>query len=285
MFVDFSRGFGEIQQGRAMALVECRRDGTHQYPSHLRSCPYCAMPATAPPSVGAPVKPQVPASVGLGGRPAISRPPAISQPNPQVPTPRKSSGSLKWLVGLSSVLLVAAFAFTRTSGGDRSVNSTAAAEPVAVLACDLSKGAVSASQTPPDGVDSAGRSVRYSASNLVDGDEATAWRAPGAAVGDTISFKFSAPCKVSAIEILNGYHKVDQADGTDRWEQNRRVKNIELYLDTVPVAATLDTSSRNWQRIDAAGAAVTSITIKILSSSPSKPERDFTALSEVRAKG
>ena len=268
-----------------MALVDCRGDGTHQYPDHLRSCPYCTTRAPAPPPARTPVQTQVPASAVLGGKPATSLPSPASQPNLQFPAPKRSSGSLKWVIGLGAAALVAVFAFTSISGVGRGGGSTEAGESAAVMACNLSRASISARQTAPDGVDAEGRSVGYSASNLVDGDETTAWRAPGEAVGETISFSFSDPCTVSAIEILNGYHKVDRADGTDRWKQNRRVKKLELYLDDLPVAATLNTNSRDWQRIDASGAAVTSITIKILSSSPSKPERDFTALSEVRATG
>lgn len=265
-----------------MALVDCRGDGTHQYPDHLRSCPYCTTRAPAPPPARTPVQTQVPASAVSGGKPATSLQSPALLTNLQLPAPKRSSGLLKWVIGLGTAALVGVFGFTSISGGGRAGGSTEAGEPAAVMACNLSMASISASQTAPEGVDSEGRSVGYPASNLVDGDEATAWRAPGEAVGETISFSLSNPCTVSAIEILNGYHKVDQADGTDRWEQNRRIKKLEVYLDDLRLAATLDTNSRGWQRIDASGAAVTSITIKIVSSSPSKPERDFTALSEVR---
>lgn len=164
-----------------------------------------------------------------------------------------------------------ATAGSTSSNGDSSTNA----------ACDISDASLSATSTAPDGIDSAGQTISYSAYNMTDGDPGTAWRTPGRGIGDTITVEFSEPCRLSSVRLLNGYHKRDPIDGTDRWKQNRRVKKIEIEFSSRKIGVPVSSGSRDWQTIHVDEAAVSRFTLRILESAPSKPARDFTAISEI----
>lgn len=148
--------------------------------------------------------------------------------------------------------------------------------------CDVSRARITASSTAPDGIDSAGRTVSYAVENLTDGDKSTAWRAPGTAIGESIELEFDQPCRVSTIKLLNGYHKVDSADKADRWKQNRRLSLVEIRAGESVVTADLDAGSRRWQSVRLDAPNVSRVTLLILGSRPSTPERDYTAVSEIQ---
>lgn len=148
--------------------------------------------------------------------------------------------------------------------------------------CDVSRARITASSTAPDGIDAAERTVSYAVENLIDGDKSTAWRAPGTAIGESIELEFDQPCQVSAIRLLNGYHKVDSVDKTDRWKQNRRLSLVEIRAGESVVTADLDAGSRRWQLVPLDAPNVSRITLLILGSRPSTSERDYTAVSEIQ---
>ena len=148
-------------------------------------------------------------------------------------------------------------------------------------ACNISHASLSATSTAPDGIDGAGQTISYSAYNMTDGDPGTAWRTPGRGIGDAITVEFPKTCRLSSVRLLNGYHKRDPIDGTDRWKQNRRLQKVEIEFSSRTAQARLSSGSRSWQIIRVEEPAVSQFTLRILGTAPSKPARDFTAISEI----
>src|SRR6266540_3570379 len=80
-----------------------------------------------------------------------------------------------------------------------------------------------ASATAEPALDASGERVSYGAANLVDDDPTTAWRVSGDGVGTTIRAEWDEPVALTSIGVVPGYAKVDAADHTDRFHQERRV--------------------------------------------------------------
>ena len=70
-----------------------------------------------------------------------------------------------------------------------------------------------------------GAQEKYPASNMQDGDLATAWVAPGDGVGATLEIVFPQPRSVSDIALWNGYHK-----SASLWSANSRIKRLRLEV-------------------------------------------------------
>ena len=157
----------------------------------------------------------------------------------------------------------------------------ATAPPVpAALAPD----GVTASATAENGRDSQGNVVEYRAENALDGDATTAWRVEGNGVGETLTFSWSQPVHLTAIEMIPGYAKQDM-DGTDRFPQNRRVRTVRVRFDSgdPPVELSFDDQPVVQRR--ELNANATSVTVEILATRRGAPDRDYTAISEVGFEG
>lgn len=70
-----------------------------------------------------------------------------------------------------------------------------------------------------------GAQANYPAGNLSDGNQTTAWVAPGDGIGSTIDIDFAKPRRVSDIGFYNGYHK-----SAALWTANSRVKTLRLEV-------------------------------------------------------
>ncbi|MBQ9661271.1 MAG: hypothetical protein IJV37_08470 [Bacteroidales bacterium] len=70
-----------------------------------------------------------------------------------------------------------------------------------------------------------GAQDKYPASNMQDGDPATAWVAPGNGVGSVVEIVFPEPRRVSDIAIWNGYHK-----SASLWTANSRIKRMRMEV-------------------------------------------------------
>lgn len=162
---------------------------------------------------------------------------------------------------------------------DETADGPARATEVAALA------EVDVPDTAPDGSDSAGNAISYGAANLVDGDATTAWRTSGDAGGGEIVLTLPAAQTITSVGIVNGYAKVDEASGDDRYEQNRRIlaatwifddgteASYQLRETTDPQTFTLDEP-------------VETTTIHIRIDEVSDPGgRDYTAISELNLIG
>ena len=70
-----------------------------------------------------------------------------------------------------------------------------------------------------------GAQDKYPASNMQDGDLATAWVAPGDGVGATVEIVFEKPQRVSDIALYNGYHK-----SASLWSSNSHIKRLRFEV-------------------------------------------------------
>jgi len=118
----------------------------------------------------------------------------------------------------------------------------------------------------------------YKATNLLDGDLATAWEegAEGPGIGEWVKFDFSRQVVLTRIEIANGYQKDD-----DRYFGNPRVQSlgVEYSTGTIQLIDLLDT--REYQSITPTRQPVEWVRLTIVSVYPGDVWDD-TALSEVR---
>lgn len=269
--------------------------------TRLTAAPAAVPPAPVPPAAAtghpAPGPPSGPwFAPAKPAAPTPSQPiAAVRPPSAGVRAPSSRRGALVgaaigvavlavigWQVGTHSTTPRTSDPGPGAAAPDASSGGPADGDQSALAACDVSGATIAATLTAPDGTDGAGNTIGYAAQNLIDGDQSTAWRAPGSGVGETVSLEFSQPCKVSAVSLLNGYHKVDPVDGTDRWKQNRRVSKLEIRAGSSAIVANLDAHSKRWQEVRVQASGVTRITFQILGSAPSKPARDYLAVSEIR---
>ena len=142
--------------------------------------------------------------------------------------------------------------------------------------------------TAPPSVDVDGNAVRYDATNMLDGQDDTAWRAPGDASGQALTFTLDGPTRLTSLGLLNGYAKTDP--GYDGYTANRRVLAVEWVLDDGTVIAQTLGDSRTVQTVPVGRrtAPTTTVRLRLVSVSPPAPGpqgRDFTAISTVALLG
>ena len=146
-------------------------------------------------------------------------------------------------------------------------------------------GAPTASATAAPGLDAGGNTVSYAAANTIDGDPSTAWRADGDGRGVTLTYDLAnGPVYVTEVGLIPGYAKVDPVDGTDRFTENRRVRQVTWAFDGGVTQGQAFADSRELQTIRIPGVLTSTIRITI-NETTSDPERDFTAISEVVVRG
>jgi hypothetical protein len=120
--------------------------------------------------------------------------------------------------------------------------------------------------------------VNYGATNLLDGDLATAWNegADGPGVGQWVRFTFSTPVVLARIEIANGYQK-----DAERFKGNVRVKSLKLEYSNgaTQLVDLLDTE--DFQSVTTVREPTEWIKLTIMSVYPDYVWED-AALSEVR---
>jgi hypothetical protein len=167
--------------------------------------------------------------------------------------------------------------------------STAAAAGRELEPVPLTPSNVSASSTSQAGIDAQGNTVAYDPARAVDGKNDTAWRVDGDGAGQWLQLDFSAPVMVKKIGIIPGYDKVDPADGTDRFAQNRVVKRVRLeFSDGTSQEASFE-QQRAMQFVELPQSVRTnSVRVVIEETYPPPPApagRDFTPLSEVVVEG
>lgn len=200
----------------------------------------------------------------------------------QRPATRPAATKTRQLLVATGIVLGALLAVVIAVVLSRPQATSSTSGSTTTAPCGIDNASVTATKTAPDGVDASGRNVSYSPANLIDSNEATAWRTPGKGVGQTVTLTFASVCELTSIQIVDGYNKVDPSDGTDRWRQNRRVVKLRIQTNSQDVTVSLDSGSRTWQTVPLDGSQVNSISLTILSSAPARSERDYTALSEIR---
>jgi len=158
-----------------------------------------------------------------------------------------------------------------------------AASTVPAAAGRLAPASVQASATAPPGTDARGAVVSYAAANLVDGDPSTAWRVPGSGQGVVLTLRFAKPVIVTRIGLIPGYAKVDPADGSNRFFQNRRVHRVRYGAVGISREASF-VDQPELQTVDVQSKPSTEVTVEILEST-APGDRDFTAISEIEVSG
>lgn len=154
------------------------------------------------------------------------------------------------------------------------------------LAYVPASGATSTCTAPPS-TDNTGRPVGYEPDNLVDNDAATAWRCPGNGHGVQIKLRYSVPVEVGAVGLIPGYAKIDPADGTDRYPENRRVTRVQWSFDDgSSVVQDVDGSPalHEFQTMSIPLRTTSTVTMTILSTT-APGSRDFSAISEAGVYG
>jgi len=142
----------------------------------------------------------------------------------------------------------------------------------------------SASSTAPDGVDLGGNVVTYRAANTIDGDPETAWRTGGDGVGEALTFEFDEPVYLTEIGLIPGYAKVDPVDLTDRFFENRRVRQVSWSFDGGANQGQAFAESPVLQSIQLPGVPTTTVMVTI-NETTADGGRNFTAISEIVVRG
>ncbi|WP_130504309.1 hypothetical protein [Blastococcus saxobsidens] len=155
--------------------------------------------------------------------------------------------------------------------------SSAPLQPVSVTAT---------CQAPP-GLDAAGNPVTYEPQLTLDAVGATAWRCPGAAVGQQLVYDFGAPVTVTSVALVPGYAKVDPADGTDRFLENRTVTAVAWQFDDGRTERQdIAAPSAGMAEFQLPEAVTTRrVVLEIAGTGNDSAVRDFTAISDVRFAG
>ena len=156
---------------------------------------------------------------------------------PQAPAPPRRMRRLVFLVVGALVLALvlgfaAYFAMSRwPSGGPEASppvsqpSSIATTAPVKLRRVEKKAIEAKASSTLPPDI------YTYDVTNTLDGDPTTAWHSNGNAVGAfakvTLTYTFSSPIRLRAIEIYNGYQR-----STASFYRNSRVRRLLISTDT-----------------------------------------------------
>ena len=261
-----------------------------------------AAPIAAPLAATPPDQPPVPTP-----SPVVTPPPA--------PPPKRQSYAWAWvLVALLVVAGLAAF-FLVSNGDDgesaepedlsppssttatTSAPSTTAAPTTTTppttttafvvdpaQATDQPLIATGATATAANGLDADGNVVTYVAANTVDGDPGTAWRTEGDGNGVTLSFDLTRPTYVTEVGLIPGYDKVDPSDGTDRFTEERRIRQVTWTFDDGVTQDQAFADSRDLQTIQIPGVLTSTVRVTI-NETTAHGGRDFTAISDILVRG
>jgi hypothetical protein len=149
---------------------------------------------------------------------------------------------------------------------------------------------VSATCTARGSTDSRGNLVKFSSSNLIDGNNGTAWRCDGNGSGEYLTFVLAAPSQITQVGAIPGYDRIDPYNGDDRFTENRRVTQLHwVCLDPNGTAlATFDqdfADSRQMQTAEVPNFARCSSVRAEISGTTQPGRRDYTAISEIALAG
>jgi hypothetical protein len=141
---------------------------------------------------------------------------------------------------------------------------------------------VSASVVRSNGTDSCGNPTQYQPANVHDGQNSTAWMAPGDGVGATLTFDLGQPSTVTAVGLIPGYDKFDPCTGSDRFFDLRRVTRVLWGFDDGTSAEQVLVPEPTMQYLDLRRYVTTSrVTMTILETSePGDSRLDYTPISE-----
>lgn len=236
-----------------------------------------------PPSRSSAAAP-VTAAAGPPPRPAgAARPPTTPPPLPPRDRHHLAPGVLVALIGTFVVVvaLVIVVAVTNLGDGDGSAENSAGAGGGSDPTEAAADAEVVVPDTAADGLDAEGNTVSYAPAHLVDGDLSSTWRMQGDAAGDEITLAWEEPVTITGVGMVNGYAKVDEATGDERYGQNRRVLAVTWVFDDGTMFSMMLEETEDMQSFQLDSPVETSgVTIRIDDTSD-PGGRDFTAVSEL----
>jgi serine/threonine protein kinase len=148
----------------------------------------------------------------------------------------------------------------------------------------LTPASVTASTIAEEAVDACEQVVPYDPKRVADGDSETAWRTPGAAIGESITFTFAEPVVVTRVGLIPGYSKVDPCDQTDRFPQNRIIERVRWVFGDGTEADQSFEPFPEIQRINVTTEPTRTVTVEIADTTP-HGGRDYTVISEIEVEG
>jgi hypothetical protein len=152
---------------------------------------------------------------------------------------------------------------------------------------DLARGATfEVPATAPPTTDFDGNLVAYEASQMGDGNPATAWRTAGDATGETITVTLTEPGVVTRVGLVNGYAK--QVAGVDWYPNNRRIVAVTWGFDDGSSIEQTLAEQPAVQRLKVPPVETATVTVTITGVTPpgaGSLGRDYTAISEVSVTG
>lgn len=140
--------------------------------------------------------------------------------------------------------------------------------------------------TAPPTTDLDGNLVAYEASQMGDGNPATAWRTAGDATGQTITVTLPEPGVVTRVGLVNGYAK--QIAGVSWYPNNRRTVAVSWGFDDGTSVEQTFAERPGMQRMAVPPVETATVTITFTTVTPpglGSLGRDYTAISEVSIKG
>lgn len=287
-----------------------------------RFCTNCGHPVGAP-VPDRPDRSQFADEAGTSTPPPPTPAPALALAPPVRPDPRHRSRRPGWALssplGLLALVLVAGLGTWLLVGDDdapqdanraeqaadaqpregrsRSEPSEPASEPAGSMPVEPAPPAdlarfteISAPSPAPASRDTSGDVVRYVATNLVDGSPTTCWRMAGDGTGESITFRFESPVRLTEVGLINGYAKrsAGPSGEIDWYAGNRRVRSVEWTFDDGTVVTQSLGDTTDLQVVGLDDVETDSVTVRLLAvSAPGTgpASRDYTAISDVRLVG
>lgn len=149
--------------------------------------------------------------------------------------------------------------------------------------------AASVEAQAPDGVDDAGNTTSYGATNLVDGDPETAWRVLGDGSGQSITVTWSGTSTITSVGLINGYAKTDPSSGVRRYGQGRTINQVTwTFDDGTELTQTLSASDESvqWLVLPTPVSSSSTVTLHVdATNEPGDADFDYTAISEIQVEG
>ncbi|NPC43573.1 discoidin domain-containing protein [Nocardioides sp. zg-1230] len=140
--------------------------------------------------------------------------------------------------------------------------------------------------TAPPTTDFDGNLVAYVASQMGDGNPATAWRTAGDATGQTITVTLPEPGVVTRVGLVNGYAK--KVAGVDWYPNNRRTVAVTWGFDDGTTVEQTFAERPGMQRLKVPPVETAAVTLTFTAVTPpgaGNLGRDYTAISEVSITG
>ena len=225
-------------------------------------------------------------------------------PLPDQPVSRTPSWLTAWpALAIGAVLVVILFAILASclGGDDEPAAEDTTTETVQTTLPDQEApptrpvdltGTVKVTAPPaaPATTDLDGQLVAYEARRMLDATPATAWRTPGDATGQTITFALAEPSTIRRVGLINGYAKQvpSGASLVDWYPNNRRITAVEWFFDDGTVVRQDLVEKASLQRLAIQPVTTSTVHLRLLTVTPpgvGPLGRDYTAISDVLIAG